>query len=128
MDFKLIFFGSLVSVVLVLVAVYLFAAIVPYVFFLRVGLKHFVFGDKSVNVVLGDYKHDLDQALLERDKARKNLSPLAEGSVSAEYVHDLSKKFSSAETVVKKARQRFDRAIGVAFVCGHGHDATRYLK
>lgn len=128
MDFQFIFFGSLLSLVLLLVATYLFAAIVPYVPFLRAGLAQFVLGNDFVSSALARYEVDLHKALAERDEARNNLLPIANGNFSPDYVRELSEKFSSTETAVKKARQRFDRAVGVAFIRGRGQDAMRFLK
>ncbi len=128
MDFQFIFFGSLLSLVLVLVAVSLFAAIVPYVPFLRLGLRLFVFGDKDVTAVLNKNKNILDQALLERDVARNSLRHLADDNFSVDYIREISERFSFADTVVKKVRRSFDRSIGVAFILGYGRDAMRFLK
>lgn len=128
MSIGLVIGGSFVALVLVSVAMYLFAAIVPYVPPFQVGLGHIVFGNREILVVLGWRKTELDRALSERDAARKNLHNLAEGNPSVVYVSELSEKFKSSEVALKKARQRFDRAIGVAFILGRGHDAMHFLK
>lgn len=118
-------FMAIIAIVALAVLV---GSIVPFVPPMRQGMEIWILFNLGTpeNAVVALTKK-LDEALAERDKARRDLKHTLESN-NKESIDEAHVVFSVAERKVEKARWRLDRLIGVAYLTGRGREFKRFVK